>query len=375
MSKSLKKGERIKGYLLVTDGTNNGAGTALWCFAEKDGREYFLKQFLHPVYPLDSHPGTPAGKEKRRKECVRFEHRTRRVNHVLGAGGDGGFLIRAVDFFREDGHYFKVTDRIKPSDRHVERLDAEEQRTTLLTVAYSLKMLHQRSNVVHGDIKPDNIILEGHGKGVIAKLIDFDACFFEDEVPDPAEMMGDQLYQAPEVTRYIGGETPPLTQKVDVFAAGLVFARYLSGRLPALPEGHHYAGEALLDGYALKVPNPARHEMMRVVPIIERMIAPDPAARPTMAEVHEELRDRWKVRAPPGPRRVPVPAILDESKPRLVMKGLAEPAARAATVAPAPAPTPATRIPAAAEPDPPPAEVPPAPAGPRLRIKGLSGEG
>jgi serine/threonine protein kinase len=382
MTIAAKVGDRIRGYRLVTDFTNNGAGTALWCFAEKDGREYFLKQFLHPVYPLDSHPGTPAGKAKRRKECECFEHRTRRVNEMLGAGGDGGFLIRALDFFREEGHYFKVTDRVKPSDRHVERLGAVEQRTTLLTVAYSLKMLHQRSSVVHGDIKPDNIILEGHGSGVICKLIDFDACFFEDEVPSAVEMTGDQVYQAPEVTRYIAGESLPLTQKVDVFAAGLVFARFLSGHLPALPGGHHYTGEALLEGHAVTVPEPARHEMRRAVPIIEQMIALDPAARPTMAEVHEELRDRWKAKAPPAPvrTRMPVPAVVDPSKPRLVIKGLPGAPTSAAPASPAPAPS----APFAPRP---PAVKPPAakpavaasegssPAGSRLRIKDLRGDG
>ena len=35
-----------------------GAGFSKWTFAERDGREYFFKEFLSPTYPEEGAPGS-----------------------------------------------------------------------------------------------------------------------------------------------------------------------------------------------------------------------------------------------------------------------------------------------------------------------------
>lgn len=43
--------EKIGLYTQLTEFTTENAGTAEWCMAERDGRKYFVKKFLSPIYP------------------------------------------------------------------------------------------------------------------------------------------------------------------------------------------------------------------------------------------------------------------------------------------------------------------------------------
>ena len=45
--------EMIGSYEKLTPFTNENAGTSEWCRAQKDGRPYFIKKFLKPVYPSE----------------------------------------------------------------------------------------------------------------------------------------------------------------------------------------------------------------------------------------------------------------------------------------------------------------------------------
>ena len=56
---------RIGGYECQTPLATAGSGGARWCVAVKDGRRYFLKQFLSPVQPLPGAALSPALREKR----------------------------------------------------------------------------------------------------------------------------------------------------------------------------------------------------------------------------------------------------------------------------------------------------------------------
>lgn len=294
MARQLKKGESINGYTLVADSTTSGAGTAQWAFVRRGELELFMKQYLYPVYPDDDAPGTPAGKAKRRAECERFETRVKGIEASLGAGGDGGFLIRALDFFCHDGFYYKVTEKLSRAGVEPKRMDVGSQRLVLLTVAYSLKMLHAKRGLVHADLKPDNIIIHAHDRKFVAKIIDFDSAFSEYDLRPEDEVTGDQIYRPPEMVLYLNDPhtSPKPTQAIDVFALGLVYCQYLAGSLPALPKEHAYLGEALLDGFKPKLPKPCNEELEPVLGLIERMLAANPADRPSMAEVHTRILER-----------------------------------------------------------------------------------
>ncbi|NJK84070.1 MAG: serine/threonine protein kinase, partial [Saprospiraceae bacterium] len=47
------QGDIIKGYRIVKDFSTAGGGLSKWSFAEREGKEYFIKEFLSPKYPTD----------------------------------------------------------------------------------------------------------------------------------------------------------------------------------------------------------------------------------------------------------------------------------------------------------------------------------
>lgn len=94
-------------------------------------------------------------------------------------------------------------------------------------ISRGLRAFH-RKDVLHQDIKPDNIILDREG---IPRIIDFGSCFAAgvDEIQTPFERdhaLGTALYSAPE-TRF----RQKKTKKSDLFSLAVVIYEMLTGKM------------------------------------------------------------------------------------------------------------------------------------------------
>jgi serine/threonine protein kinase len=313
----MKAGEVINGYTIVEDFRVVGAGLSKWTFAAKDGREYFIKEFLSPTYPDEHAPGSAQTKMRKRRRCAAFERHHRRIQEALAAvSGVGGNLIVTLDFFRWGAKYYKVTEKVEVaglSPAHVTSLGFPDQLVLLKTVAHSLRILHDRG-IVHGDLKPSNVLIKRTELGYTTKLIDFDNAYLAGEPPPPDEIVGTMNYYSPELVGYIqesGTAAHELTQKADIFALGLIYAEYLTGALPPFDAGsYQYAGVAARAGQMLRL-SPTTLPAS-VVDLVDRMLLTDPGARPTVAETHTTLMairtaaTTTAVLAGPGPEREPI---------------------------------------------------------------------
>ena len=97
----MKAGDVINGYRILEDFRVVGAGLSKWSFAAKDGREYFIKEFLSPTWPDEHAPGSAQTKMRKRQRCAAFERHHRRLQEALAAvSGVGGNLIVTLHFFR-----------------------------------------------------------------------------------------------------------------------------------------------------------------------------------------------------------------------------------------------------------------------------------
>ena len=95
------KGEVIHNYRILEDFKVAG-GTSKVTFAERGGKEYFIKEFLSPKYPTADSPGSEKVKAQKRKACEEFEKHHKELNaRISSKVGTGGNLVAAVDFFRE----------------------------------------------------------------------------------------------------------------------------------------------------------------------------------------------------------------------------------------------------------------------------------
>jgi serine/threonine protein kinase len=305
-----RAGDVLNGYRLLEDFRVVGAGLSEWSFAERGGRIYFIKRFLSPTYLDDDAPGSERTKAKKRARCATFEAHHRGIQAAMAPLTTyGGNLIATLDFFRIGAKYYKVTERVDVAGlqpRDVAKLDFPGQLVLLKTVAHSLKILHDL-RIVHSDLKPSNVLIKQTEFGYTTKLIDFDSSYIVGNPPPPEEIVGTMNYYSPELVRYIQGSAGPgeLSEASDIFALGLIYAEYLTGSMPAFDPALHEAAIAVLHGQPLKLA-PSRAPAP-VVELVERMLLPDPTARPGVAHVHSTLMSLRAGGAPATTARAPVP--------------------------------------------------------------------
>jgi len=329
----LRAGDMLNGYRLLEDFRVVGAGLSEWSFAERGGRIFFIKRFLSPTYPEPDAPGSERIKAKKRERCASFEAHHRGIQAAMAPLTTyGGNLIATLDFFRVGAKYYKVTEKVDVAGlqtRDVTALDFSTQLVLLKTVAHSLKILHDL-HIVHSDLKPSNVLIKRTELGYTTKLIDFDSSYIVGSPPPPEEIVGTMNYYSPELVRYIQGSAAPeeLTEASDIFALGLIYAEYLTGAMPPFDPAYHEAAIAVLHGEPLKV-GPSRAPAP-VNDLVNRMLLPDPAARPHVAEVHAALMGLRGAGSRSTTARAPVPV-----RTPLVPRETA--AAGSATSAPPPA--------------------------------------
>ena len=373
----MKQGDVINGYEILKDFTVVGAGLSKWTFAAKDGREYFLKEFLSPTYPDDDAPGSETTKARKRRRCAAFEAHHRSIQEATRPVSSlGGNLIVTLDFFRWGAKYYKVTEKVDVGDgfdsADVAALDFDDQLVIFKSVAHSVKVLHDL-RIVHGDLKPSNVLIKRTTLAYTAKLIDFDSSYVAGEPPPPDEIVGTMNYYSPELVAYIqagdAAEPARLGVAADVFALGLIFAEHLTGALPTYDrDRYRYPSIAVREGAVLRpADNPAPPELNDLV---ARMLLLGPAARPTIAEVHATLlqigRDGPRPATPPPSSAPAAPSALRGKGLRTATRPAAPGFATETRPAPA-APPPAVAdaaVPAPESVTPAPAPTEAAPPGP-----------
>jgi serine/threonine protein kinase len=340
----MRAGDVLNGYTLLADFSSVGAGLSRWTFASKGGREYFVKEFLSPTYPDADAPGSERIKAKKRERCAAFEARHRSMQTALAPlSAYGGNLIVTLDFFRAGAKYYKTTERVQAEDLGVAGISGLpfRQRLVLLkSVAHSLKILHDL-RIVHSDLKPDNVLIKRTELGYTSKLIDFDNAYVAGEPPPFADIVGTINYYSPELLTYVQDEgtgAAELGTASDVFALGLIFSEFLTGRVPAYDPAYGEPAVAVRSGVVLRVDRTALDPAL--ADLVDRMMLADPKARPAIGEVHAGLMAlRTPGDAPAAAPAATPPAAAPRSgalRGRLVGSA---PAAPVAPRTPAPAPS------------------------------------
>ncbi|KUL43155.1 protein kinase domain-containing protein [Streptomyces regalis] len=374
----MKQGDVIGGYRVTTEPTNAGGGKCIWAFAEKGGHQYFIKRFLEPKRPRDD-AADSASVRIRRQLADEFEDRHRTImNRLRPDARGGGNLVLATDFFHEGSTYYKVTERIDTSSlEKPQTLEPRHKMVLLKTLGNSLKQLHD-IDVVHGDLKPLNVLVQKRDDATFhtAKLIDFDDSYIAGNPPEPDDIAGDSVYGAPEWRRYMqrDGSIGPeqLTCAVDVFALGLMTHLYLTGELPHHDRRYGSPADAVNAGEHLDLDTRLSDEMLG---LLRAMTARAPRSRPRIATFLKSLSDpkvcALQHRRPgtakatsPAAKPTPAPETAKPSGPRTsrIKTNLAStPRPRAA------APSPEPPRPAVAEDTPAPPATPPAAEGPAER--------
>lgn len=82
----------------------------------------------------------------------------------------------------------------------------------------------ERCNIVHADIKPDNIVVNENHTSV--KLCDFGSAFFTTDPVEPTPLLVSRFYRSPEIVMGV-----PFGCPLDMWSVGVVLAEIFTGKL------------------------------------------------------------------------------------------------------------------------------------------------
>lgn len=279
----------INGYELIGELKNDNSGYSKWGFARKAGKSYFIKEFLTPIYPLNNADISEEQRLRKQAICHEFEDEKRNFYNLLKQCANGN-IITISDFFRYKNKYYIVTEKIDaaPMDMStIASMNLSQKLLIVKVILHCVQSLHKH-NIVHGDIKPDNILFKKTNGGIYtAKLIDFDSSFLSSEMPQGEELQGDMVYLSPEAFLAMAEGEMFLTSKIDVFALGILFHQYFSGALPGFDsDKYDYVFEAVLDDSDLQISERIPGFMKET---IRQMLDKHPARRPSAQSIFDHL--------------------------------------------------------------------------------------
>lgn len=280
----------IEGY--CCQGEWKTAANGDYIFAQKDGREFFLKRFQEPKYPEE---GLSADfRDKKIKRCEQFSQERRKIIVALQQVSQGnGNILTPQEFFLNKPYYYQASLKSTQQEATISQIVklTEEKRMLLIkTLCMDLMKIHS-VKIVHGDLKPENILISRSQNGeLICKLIDFDDSYFSQKPPLPADTMGTEEYWSPELAEYKVTEDTSLafniTCQSDIFALGLILHEYCTGKMPDTPGGGN-AYEYVYEGGILTADKSIKSEKLRS--LINSMLLYDPDKRPTSKQIVEQL--------------------------------------------------------------------------------------
>jgi serine/threonine-protein kinase len=164
------------------------------------------------------------------------------------------------------------------------RLEIGDALHVVLVCADALKHAHAQ-NMIHRDIKPDNILVTSRG---VVKVADFGLAKVVDEdtsLTQSGTGMGTPLYMAPEQAR----NAKHVDWRTDIYALGCTLYHFLTGELPFRGEDTITLILAKEKG-TFKSAKKLRPEIPeRLDLMIDKMLAKDPSAR--YADCGELMRD------------------------------------------------------------------------------------
>jgi serine/threonine protein kinase len=173
-------------------------------------------------------------------------------------------------------------------------LDA--QLSIMLNIAKGLDYLHKRKPAtIHRDMKSSNVLITARG---VAKISDFGLARVRNSTRSIIKsLVGTVNWQAPE----LWVPHPRYNEKVDVYSSAMVFWECLQWHLSQKRYPFEGMNEhAIYQEVGFKKMRPSTATMRRqwggdILDLIEKMWHQNPASRPTMSQVVEELEIMLKL--------------------------------------------------------------------------------
>jgi eukaryotic-like serine/threonine-protein kinase len=220
----------IEGYDLVACLGRGGMGAVFEGYQQSTGRRVAVK------FMLDAFGASDAARK-------RFEREVEVVARLQHPG-----IVSIVDSGVRSGRYFYameyVEGRVLDKALIPGQCDWRKAVDLMAQVCDAVDYAHQRG-VLHRDLKPGNIVVDGSGKPRLldfglAKVFDPDSSDGESHghlgmtVSSPGQLIGTVAYMSPEQAE---GRHSDTSVRTDVYALGVITYELLTGRLPVRKHG------------------------------------------------------------------------------------------------------------------------------------------
>ena len=274
-------------------------------FARRRGRAYVLKEYLAYRF-LSPETRKDAGEqlletEKRAQDF--FRHLIKIARLMQKRCRRNGLLNIPCDVFREREFIYKVTRGVESSAIDPARLHTSltrRQMDVFLKTALTQLASLQTMRFVHGDIKPENLIIVQKKALYSAVMIDYDFGFVVGDSPRDYTLTYTPEYASPEMVAFqtarADGQTQSadllkafrkITCATDVFSMGCALAYFLTGH----PPGVYTDEAALIPAAMLEMEIPLRlaefHPVWRT--LVREMLRNAPEERPSASEILDAL--------------------------------------------------------------------------------------
>ncbi len=207
---------------------------------------------------------------------IRFEREARAMAALSHPN-----LVRVHDFGIENGIYFFVMEFMEGTDlrRYLEeKLPDRKELIGIISQACEGLSYAHKQGLVHRDIKPDNILIDGKGT---VKITDFGLIKSISRPDDSLAItrsgssLGTPMYMAPEQL-----ENPAsVDARADVFSMGVVLQEILTG-VPPSGEIHRSSGDSRLDKVIARAKDPDPDQRYPTIDELRDALAGDPATHP-----------------------------------------------------------------------------------------------
>lgn len=285
---------RIIGDFAIRSKLGEGANASVYKAYQLSLARLVALKILSPKYT--TRKGT-AEFLKEARSAAKLSHTN--LIQCYAVGEEDGFCYMAMTFI--DGETLHARIRREGAIACDEALHIVQQ------VAEALYYAWRERKIIHRDVKPDNIMLDGNG---VVKLTDLGLAMNQSEWREDMEISGSPAYMSPE---QFAGEK--LDTRSDIYSLGITLYQMLTGELPFSAKTiHSIAGQHFNE----EVPNLTK-KVPSIPPevnaLVHKMTAKTPKKR--FRDMEDLLKEIWAIRQKTAPDKDLVPNVHTISMRRL----------------------------------------------------------
>lgn len=217
----------------------------------------------------------------------------------FGVGEEEGIRFMAMNFIEGE----TVKDKLKREGQ----IEVDEALHIVQQVAEGLFFAWSESELIHRDVKPENIMLTKEGA---VKLTDLGLAISESEWHENMEISGSPSYMSPE--QFTGEK---IDTRSDIYSLGISLYQMVSGNLPfdgstlkTVARQHFYEPPKPLNKINPMIPS-------KVSNLVQKMVEKEPENR--FQNMEEVIQAIWKVRQSTAPDKDLIPSVHTISIKRL----------------------------------------------------------